>query len=164
MKRLLPTPAFLLLLACVVVSSLIGCGDGRPDRVPVSGRVMIDGQPLVAATNGYTHVMLVPTDARPAYGKIDSEGRFTLATYSDEGEDGCVPGEHTVVVTAYEQVGASACRWLVPPKYRDYRTSDKKVTIDGPTDDLQIDLSWDGGKPYVQRFDTTGDADPTAVN
>ena len=162
MKRLSLTSPFLLLLACaVVVAPLAGCGYRRPKRVAVSGRVLIDGKPLVAATKGYTHVQLVPADARPAYGKIDSEGRFRLTTY--EGEDGCVPGKHTVVVTAYEQIGPAACRWLVPKKYRHFRTSDKTVTIDGPTDSLQIELSWEGGQPFVERFDTAGDVDPAAL-
>jgi len=161
MQRLSPTSPFLLLACTVVFAQLAGCGPRRPKRVPVSGQVLIDGKPLVAAAKGYTHIRLVPPDAHPAYGKIDSEGRFTLTTF--EGEDGCVPGKHKVEVTAYEQVGPAACRWLVPKKYRDYLTSDKTVTIEGPTDSLQIDLSWDGGQPFVERFDTTGDADPAKI-
>lgn len=140
---------------------LAGCGDGRPQRVPVAGQVLIDGKPLVPQGKGYFHVRLVPSDARPALGKLDSEGRFRLTTF--EGEDGSTLGTHKVEVMAYEQVGPAACRWMVPKKYIDYRTSDKTVEITGPTDDLRIELSWGGGQPFVERFDLTGDEDPAAI-
>lgn len=162
MKRPLPTSPFLFLLACLVVfAQLVGCGYRRPKRVPVSGLVLIDGTPLRAPAKGVAHVRLVPPDGRPAIGQIDSEGRFRLTTF--EGEDGCLLGKQKVEVMVYEQISPAARRWLVPKKYADFRTSGKTVTIDGPTDALQIDLSWEGGHPFVERFDTTGDVDPAKL-
>ena len=38
----------------------VGCGDGRPARVPVAGRVLIDGKPF---ERGY--VRFVPQGADP---------------------------------------------------------------------------------------------------
>jgi len=149
------------LAGSVCLGMLAGCTDGRPKRVPVAGQVLIDGQPLTPKGPGYYYIRLVPADARPALGLIDSEGRFRLTTF--EGEDGCTLGEHKVVVMAYEQIGPAACRWLVPKKYSDLRTTDKTVRITGPTKDLKIELSWEGGKPFIERFDLSGDSDPAKI-
>ena len=37
-----------------------------------------------------------------------------------------------------------------PPKYADFRESGLVFTLTEPTDDLKIELTWDGGKPFVQ--------------
>ena len=130
----------------MIMLTLSGCGSGRPERVDVSGQVFIDGKPLKCGT-----ITLVPEGARPSNGKIDDDqGHFTLTCY--EGEDGAVKGKHTVRVAATEPVGANAIRWLVPKKYTDHRTSNLEVNIDGPTDSLRIDLTWDGGAPFVERL------------
>jgi len=65
-----------------------------------------------------------------------------------------------VLVTAFETVNAAAIRWMAPPKYRDLDTSELSATIDKPTDSLLIELTWDGGKPFIQRMDAAGDAVP----
>jgi hypothetical protein len=128
--------------AAVLVLST-GCGEGRPDRVAVSGRVLIDGQALTVG-----NVKFVPTGARPSSGKLDSQGKFTLTCY--DGEDGVVPGRHRAQISAMEVISASKVRWLAPPKYADFRTSELEFEITEPTDDLKIELTWDGGKPFVQ--------------
>lgn len=132
-----------LAICAVTIATLAGCGDGRPPRVNVSGKVLIDGKPL---TTGI--VQFVPDDARPAAGKIDSEGRFTLTSY--DGGDGVVLGTHRVMVAAKEMISESKQKWLAPPKYADLRSSELSVEITEPTDDLIIELTWDGGKPFVQ--------------
>ncbi|MBN1851203.1 MAG: hypothetical protein JW829_00705 [Pirellulales bacterium] len=124
---------------------MVGCGDSLPKRVPVSGQVLIDHQPLTQGS-----IRLVPKDARPATGKIGPDGRFTLTTFGDE--DGVVLGTHRVAVNALEILSANSQRWLVPKKYANERTSELTVTIDGPTDSLKVELTWDGGKPFVEKF------------
>ncbi|MGI9429121.1 MAG: hypothetical protein ACR2NM_10715 [Bythopirellula sp.] len=122
---------------------MLGCDDGRPDRVKVSGKVLIDGEPL---TQGI--VQFVPDGARPAAGKLDQDGRFTLTCY--DGGDGVVLGTHKVMIAAKEVLGESKVRWLAPPKYADFRNSGLSYEISEPTDDLVIELTWNGGKPFVQ--------------
>lgn len=138
----LHVPAFLLVLAFAAVT--IGCSDGRPKRVAVSGKVTIDGEPLVQGT-----VKFVPENARPSAGTVDENGRFVLTCY--DGNDGAVPGVHRVQVSANEIISDSKIRWFAPRKYADFRTSEITVEIDEPTDSIVIELAWDGQKgPYVE--------------
>lgn len=150
-------------LACVTMllaGSLAGCGDGRPPRVPVSGRVLIDGKPV---SNGFIRVE--PSNARPAVGKLSGDGSFELTTF--EPGDGVVPGRHPVAVIAIEsENGGMAIRHLVPDRYLQSHTSEIEIAIDEPTDDLQIELTWaDSGRsgPYLVRSVTSGEEDPAAV-
>jgi hypothetical protein len=131
--------------AMLAAATLAGCGDGRPKRVPVSGTVLIDGKPLT-----YGFVRFLPKGARPATAQIDKDGRFSLSCFGDN--DGVVEGTHAVVVVAAEQLGGNAQRWHAPKKYVDPQTSGLTETIDGPRDDLVIELTWSGGKPYVERI------------
>jgi hypothetical protein len=120
-----------------------GCSDGRPTRVQVSGQVLIDGRPLTVG-----NVKFVPEGSRPSSGKLDAQGKFTLTCY--DGEDGVVPGRHRAQISAMEVISGSKVKWLAPPKYADFRTSELEFEITEPTDDLRIELTWDGGKPFIQ--------------
>jgi hypothetical protein len=137
-----------------MLSGLMAGCDSGPERFPVSGRVVIDGEPLTSGT-----VMVAPSDDRPAYGKIDTQGRFTLTTHEDG--DGCVAGTHPVTVTATEMISKDKMRHLVPESYTNFSTSDLTVTIEGPKDDWLIELSWEGEQPDVTTFE--GDVDPSAM-
>lgn len=132
-----------LAMLTIGLCGLIGCGESKPDRVAVSGQVLIDGKPL---TQGL--IQFVPEGARPSGGKLDSSGRFSATCY--DGGDGVVPGTHRVMVSAKEILSESKVRWHAPPKYADFRTSGLEFEINEPTDDLKIELTWDGGKPFVQ--------------
>lgn len=123
---------------------LAGCSSG-PKIVPVSGQVLIDGKPLEHGV-----VQVAPAGFRPAVGTIGPGGRFTLETL--EPGDGCVVGTHPAAVIANESTSPSSQRWHAPKKYADASTSGLQVTIDGPTDSLKIELSWDGGKPFVEHY------------
>jgi len=124
-----------------------GCGDGRPQRVPISGQVFIDGKPLTMGI-----ISLIPDNARPASATIGPDGRFTLKTF--EPGDGAVLGTHPVAIRANELVGPSTLKWYAPKKYADETTSGLTATIAGPTDSLVINLTWAGGKPFLEQLDT----------
>jgi hypothetical protein len=126
-------------LAAVLVA-LTGCGSGGPKIVPVSGIVLIDGHPLT-----YGHIQVLPDGWRPASGRIGADGRFTLTTTASN--VGCAVGTHPVAILAGESLTPETMKWHAPQKYADITTSDLKVTITGPTDDLKIELKSDGGKP-----------------
>ena len=93
--------------------------------MPVNGTVLLDGKPVAGAT-----VMLIPRErGRPALGKTDAQGKFTLSTYTQG--DGALPGLHRVTVTlVHEQNGQ--LNWIVPKKYADYKTSPLAIEITGP--------------------------------
>lgn len=111
----------------------------------MSGTVFIDGQPL---TSG--NIKFVPAGGRASWGTLDQSGRFTLSCY--ERNDGALPGEHRVQVSALEVLNNNKSKWFAPRKYADFRTSGLSVDVTGPTDDLTIELTWEGsppGKPFV---------------
>jgi hypothetical protein len=115
----------------------IGCSDGRPTRVPVSGKVLIDGKPLTVGS-----IRFVPEGARPSAGRLDREGHFTLTCF--DGEDGAVLGTHRVQISASEIVGEEKVTWHAPRKYADFRSSGITVDVSEPTDSVVIELSWAG--------------------
>ena len=130
----------------MLVAAFAGCGDGRPDRVPVAGVVLIDGKPL---QHGF--IRLIPKDARPSGGQIGPDGRFQLTCFADETEDGSVEGTHQVTVTGLEVLDSTSQKWHVPKKYADPNTSGLTTTVTSPTDSLRIELSWEGGAPFVEH-------------
>src|SRR5262245_35967084 len=79
-------------------AALCGCSQSPSELAPVTGKVVIDGQPFSAGK-----VMFAPVAkgddrraGRPAFGKLASDGSFTLGTYKLG--DGAVVGDHWVTV------------------------------------------------------------------
>ena len=132
----------------MVVSALVvpmqGCGDGLPDRVPVSGIVMIDGVPLADCA-----LLFVPMTGRASRGRTNDEGRFTLNCYDKN--DGALRGTHRVAAMAAEEINGNTIEWNAPKKYASHSTSGLTFAIDEPVDDLKVELTWDGGKPFIER-------------
>lgn len=126
-----------------LLAGVVGCSDGRPDRVAVSGHVTIDGQPLTKGT-----VRFVPQGARPSSGKLDSQGKFQLTCY--DGTDGAVLGKHRIQVTASEITGGEKVTWHAPQKYADFRSSGLTVEVTEPTDSILLELSWVGERRPTQ--------------
>jgi hypothetical protein len=131
-----------ILLTMLVLSA--GCNDGKPTRVPVSGKVLIDGKPVPLGS-----IIFAPQGARASGGAIDKDGHFVLTCY--EHGDGAVLGAHRVSVTAAQHLSETAIRWEAPKDYADFKTSGLNVTVDSPTDQVVINLTWKGGKPFVER-------------
>lgn len=133
--------ALTCLLATLVCA---GCSDGRPKRVPISGVVLIDGEPL---THG--SILFIPETGRPGGGALDSEGRFSATSF--ELNDGLTPGKHRVQIRAIEMLNETTQRWHAPKKYAAAATSGIEVNIETAKDDLTIELEWGSGKPFVER-------------
>lgn len=158
---------------CAIVTSLLmiasgGCGrSDRPNTVPVSGKVTLDGVPVEGAS-----VMFRPEGpGRPGTALTDANGIYSLSSYG-EPNDGAVPGIYTVAVIKIGGPGASALagaappqadpnalstidgtseanaakvpetEYFVPRKYTDPATSGLKLTIpDGGGSDINLELS-----------------------
>ena len=102
------------LFALVFIS---GCSGGH-GTASVSGTVVYKNQPVDAAT-----VILHPqgdgANLKPAQGKSDGSGRFSVSTYFGPGEQpaGALPGEYKVTVTKIDEpVGAFDPHKDPPPK------------------------------------------------
>ena len=127
------------LFAC----SFLGCNNEQAGLVKVSGQVLIDGEPL---TQGV--IRLAPAGSRSSAGSLDEQGRFTLGCYGLD--DGAFIGSHQVEVAASEVLSATEIRWHAPKKYADINTSGLTTEITEATDSLKIELTWDGGEPFIE--------------
>jgi hypothetical protein len=130
-------------LCLILLLAGSGCSDGRPQRVPISGVVLIDGKPLKHGV-----VQFAPVGARPSTGFLNAEGRFSLSSYQPG--DGATLGKHKVRVDAAESIGEDTRKWHAPKRYASVNTSGLEVQIDGPRDDVKIELTWDGKAPFVE--------------
>jgi hypothetical protein len=136
--------------ACLLVSLtfLVGCGDGLPQRVPVSGVVLVDGQPATSGTIEFAPV----SGGRGAAGEIGSDGRFTMTTFKPG--DGCTLGDHKVTINSYKDLAGNTRHWLLPKKYAVPATSPLVFTVKATTDDAKFELTWNGKKgPEIERYD-----------
>jgi hypothetical protein len=130
----------------ILLPAIVGCGDGRPARVAVSGRVLIDGKPL---QTGF--IQVYPDGNRPASSPIASDGRFTLTTFDEN--DGCMIGKHRVAVQPQKVINATTTKWFAPKKYTNRVRSGLTLEITGPTENAEINLTWQGSghdKPYLE--------------
>lgn len=138
---------FWALLLPFFLASINGCGDNLPKRVPVSGRVLLDGKPLE-----YGVVKFFPQNQRMASGGIGPDGRFSLATFSEN--DGCFMGKHPVAVSACEGISATKMKWYAPKKYAEADTSGLEIDIPGPRSDVIIELTSEPGMkyPFIEKL------------
>jgi hypothetical protein len=141
-------------LGCALVAALaVGCGKSPPPPiVPVSGVVMLNGQPLPKA-----QVRFVPMiDHGPEYtavGETDDAGRFRLKC---NGRDGACACEHTVVISEGEipanLLGENAQLELakhmkslanrpLPPKYGNLAESGLQATVTADKSEYNFELT-----------------------
>jgi hypothetical protein len=118
-----------------------GCNRG-PDTAVVKGVVRLDGKPLTYGTVRFT-----PKAGRSATGFIESDGSFTLGTFTKT--DGAIVGLSRVAVATFKHSG--------PPNYdsdRPVRTSEVPMFYTSPdSSGLTFDV-----KPGIENhaeFDLT---------
>lgn len=127
---------------CVALLFAIGCNQ-QPQRVPVAGTVLIDGEPLSTGT-----IRFVPDTGRPVSAHLGSDGSFRVTTkvptsHGDEVE-GLYPGRYKLAVFASENVSSAEnaeVRWLAPQRYADFRTAGLEASIQGPSEDMVVELT-----------------------
>ena len=82
---------------------LLGCSSSH-GTASVSGKVLYKDQPVEGATV-ILHPKAEGPTAKPAQGKSDSSGHFTVTTYFGPGEQptGALPGDYAVTVTKIDE-------------------------------------------------------------
>ena len=113
-------------ISCCLLTAL-GCGSDGPATYAVSGTITFDGQPLAGVQVGF-----VPVEGqegvKPARGRTDAAGEYTLNTYLKAGQDpaGATAGRYKVTVVEgfaqkkvieYEDLRNNPSR--LPPSYAD---------------------------------------------
>jgi hypothetical protein len=126
----------------------LGCSDA-PDVVPVSGIILVDGEPFPGArvnTQPVATSMENPNPGPGSFGTTDQNGRYTLELATHP-EPGAVVGKHRVTITmeadAFSADPASDLPQPVSRKLPSWFT-DSSITIDVPaggTDKADLNLS-----------------------
>ncbi|QDS86037.1 hypothetical protein EC9_01950 [Rosistilla ulvae] len=134
---------FLLCAAPLVL--FVGCGGRKSDRwtrdrppvYPVSGQVLLDGEPLPQAT-----VLFQPIapEGKPGSAVTDDQGRFEVQTF-DPG-DGLTEGTHRVAIKKIAMVdkagnivaevgepGSVTEKNFVPKQFSDFEKSGLEITV-----------------------------------
>ena len=90
------------LFASAALLAAAGCGPKRPETVPTSGTVTIDGKAPPGPGTLYFHPEETAPGlpARPATAAFDTSGRYTVKSF-EEG-DGLIPGRYKVSAECWE--------------------------------------------------------------
>jgi hypothetical protein len=135
---LIRTSIWLSALASAAVIGVAGCGgSSRPQTIPISGLITIDGQPPGEGGK----LFFTPTKAadgyalRPASGSFSAQGTYRVMSWAPD--DGLVPGHYTVAVSP-----GDPAKTRVPLKYHQSASSglELEVPIDGSSIDYNIDV------------------------
>jgi hypothetical protein len=111
---------------CLVVIGLSGCGDGRPARTPVSGKVTYNGAGIEGAA-----VVFVSSEGEPtptATATTDAAGMFQLSTF--EAKDGAVPGSYNVGIVKKKQTGGNT---MTEEEEHDAVNAGEEIVYEEPT-------------------------------
>lgn len=138
-----------LLLGALLVGVLSSCGEEkgppRKETYPVTGQVIVDGQPAEnLAVKCHNLEGMDKEDPTVSSAFTDEEGKFELSTY--ESGDGVPPGEY-VLTFFWGQRNMISMTYGGPDKlngkYRDPEQSEFRITVENgePTDLGRIELS-----------------------
>lgn len=145
----LPRRVLALTAACLLLSSGCGSHHERPKTHVVRGRILLAGEPVNAAEVSFVPKMARP-EGRPARGRTDEAGEFTLRTYFTPAEElvGAVADDYTVVVTKTELPATveeglrKPASNLLPSRYASAQTSGLSATVEaGGENSFSFELS-----------------------
>lgn len=153
------TSTFRPAVFCVVAALLAGCGGGGdvPDLGSVTGKVMLDGQPLAGAS-----VTFSPANGRPSNAETNEDGTYELMYLN--GVSGAVVGEHTVSISTYkekefgddeepdesekdgEEIESVETPEKIPVVFN--QKSTLKKTVEAGSNEIDLDLKSDAGEIF----------------
>jgi hypothetical protein len=125
------------MLGLLLATVLTGCGERTIPVVPVSGKVLFQGQPAPGAQVVLHPVTADPSKVFAATGKALEDGTFKIGV--NVAGDGAPPGDYVATVQWFKVVqsegGSGPGPNVIPKDYGDPARSPLKVTVkDGPTE------------------------------
>jgi hypothetical protein len=130
----------LLAILIVGVTLSVGCGRARKPAHPVSGKVLVKGQPAVRAQVTFHPVEDARPDAVRPVGHVDEQGNFRLTTWKEG--DGAPAGEYRVTVQWFRTVRDPrdpellTPRNILPSQYSQAETSGLTASITKGSNEL----------------------------
>ena len=138
--------ALFVLVALAAAAQFAGCARPSANIVPVSGKVTLDGQPLVGANITFqpiTDKAATANSASGSFAKTDAEGKFTLELITPE-QPGALVGKHRVTIaTAVFAEAADDDLKLAEPEKVPARYTDGSYELEVPaggTDQANIEI------------------------
>ncbi len=127
-----PTVAWLLILAAAV--SLPGCGGGGdlPKLGRVKGVVTLDGKPLAEA-----QVQFLPQSGRPSTAETATDGSYRLQYTADH--DGALVGSHTVKIQTAIDGRDDPRSERLPARY--HSKTELKADVKSGSNEFNFDLT-----------------------
>ncbi|MEO1498082.1 MAG: hypothetical protein AAFV43_13125 [Planctomycetota bacterium] len=127
----------------LLVIFALGCGNQF--GATVSGRVLLDGEPV---PDGRLAFVRVGSTKSPAIGPIKPDGRYTLLTKSQPGAE---PGDYQVAVQSFKPIEGlkpgersfETPEPLVPQRYLSVKTSGLLYTVEPGSNTIDIELTSD---------------------
>ena len=114
MTRVCISPIHPLITLLLCLMGTVGCGGPQTDRLPISGEVMLDAQPLNKASIQFTSA---PGSAASAGGAVIIDGKYNIPA-----EHGLLPGTYDVRIFAplpsKKDPNAPGILGLLPPEER----------------------------------------------
>jgi hypothetical protein len=128
-----------LSLFVLLSMSFAAVGCGPPYKVyPVTGRVTMDGAPLVGAT---VTLKPVSADGKPASGTCDKDGNYSVVDLRPEGASGAAAGDYKVGILWYKP-SVDTSKMTSGGSAENEKVDDSKAahkTTSGPKSDLPTD-------------------------
>jgi hypothetical protein len=131
----------------ILFAGMVGCGDGKPAAVPVTGTVTYKKTTPPAGALVVFHAanpdLEKAIQGKPV-GRVDDDGKFRLSTYAEG--DGAPPGDYGVTIDwrkagkepkfAFGDAGSGAGRPVLDPKFSNPSAPLLKATVtaNGPND------------------------------
>lgn len=84
---------------CLLILALSGCGN--EGRKSITGKVLLDGQPLAGAMLSFVPDASSP-DLMEGYAKTNDQGNFEMRTLGNGNQKGILPGKYIVLISKKE--------------------------------------------------------------
>lgn len=142
----------LLLVLCLAVGLLIGCGrqsGSAYKTATVKGKVVYNGQPVTSGGIRFQPIEVPGASqselGKPASGQVQSDGTFVLTTYKEG--DGAVIGKHRVSYIPASKGAESYEDKPEPSPYLGLVPKEQEVEVKPGTNEITIELVPMGKRP-----------------